>query len=135
VPAWPPQESAYIEGEPFPKPHARRLGQRKKLKRHIEVPLSDESRELRELPDPAKVARADNTGEGDVRISDYGGRSLTEPTIPEISLIPDLRLIDLVLWTSQDDRMPRRTRQGPRWHDRAIGRRIPLEEFEPIQFR
>jgi hypothetical protein len=62
-------------------------------------------------------------------------RSLTEPTGPEISLIPDLRLIDLVLWTSQDDRMPRRTRQGPRWHDRAIGRRIPLEDFEPIQFR
>ena len=60
-------------------------------------------------------------------------RSLTEPTVPEISLIPDLRLVDLVLWTSQDDRMPRRARQGLPWSDREIGRRIPLEAFEPIQ--
>jgi hypothetical protein len=69
------RESAYIEGEPFPKPHARRLGQRKKLKRDVEVPLSEEPQELRELPDPARVARADDAGEGDVRISDYGGPS------------------------------------------------------------
>ena len=55
------RESAYIEGEPFPKPHGRRLGQRKKLKRDIEVPLSREPLELRELSDPAKVARAPTT--------------------------------------------------------------------------
>jgi hypothetical protein len=54
------RESAYIEGEPFPKPHTRRLGQRKKLKRDVLVPLSREPRELRELPGPAKVARADD---------------------------------------------------------------------------
>lgn len=59
-------------------------------------------------------------------------RGLTEPTVPELSLIPDLRLIDLVLWTSQDDRMPRRARQGPPWSEKVIGARIPLGEFEPV---
>lgn len=58
-------------------------------------------------------------------------RCRTEPTVPELALIPDLRLIDLVLWTSQDDRMPRRARQGPPWCERAIGPRIPLGEFQP----
>lgn len=62
-------------------------------------------------------------------------RSLTEPTVPEIALIPNLRLIDLVLWTSQDDRMPRRARQGAPWSDRAIGARIPLDEFDPVPIR
>ena len=59
-------------------------------------------------------------------------RAETEPAVPELRLIPDLRLMDLVLWTSQDDKMPRRARQGPRWQDRSMGSRIPLADLAPV---
>jgi hypothetical protein len=55
------------------------------------------------------------------------------PTIPEVDLIPDLRLLDIVLWTSQDDRIvDRRRSQGPRWLERPIGERVPLDDVVPV---
>jgi hypothetical protein len=56
-------------------------------------------------------------------------RSAVTPTVPEIELIPDLRLLDIVLWTSQDDRRPRRPRQGPRWDARPTLATTPLPNF------
>lgn len=57
-------------------------------------------------------------------------RSIT-PAIPEITQIPDLRLIDMVIWTAQDDQVERRVRQGARWLDRLIGQHVPLGDLRP----
>ncbi|MEU2614133.1 DUF6308 family protein [Micromonospora sp. NPDC007271] len=57
-------------------------------------------------------------------------RALVEPTVPEVQLISDLRLVDMALWTSQDDRQQRRAKQGKRWEERPVGPRLPIEDFE-----
>jgi hypothetical protein len=56
-------------------------------------------------------------------------RARIEPTVPELELVPDLRLLDMIIWTSQDDRLRRRAKQGARWRDRSVGRRIRLEYY------
>lgn len=56
-------------------------------------------------------------------------RALVERVVPEIQLIPDLRLVDIVLWTSQDDRLPRRAKQGKRWDERPVGPRTPIDDL------
>jgi hypothetical protein len=58
-------------------------------------------------------------------------RRRVTPTVPELEKIPDLRLLDMVVWTAQDDRMGRRLRQGPRWIDREIGDHLPCENLLP----
>jgi hypothetical protein len=59
-------------------------------------------------------------------------REQVAEVIPEVELVPDLRLVDIVLWTSWDDLMPRRRdRQGIRWSERAAGERQPLDAVEP----
>ena len=32
-------------------------------------------------------------------------RGAGQPVVPEVEALPDLRLIEIVIWTSQDDRM------------------------------
>jgi hypothetical protein len=59
-------------------------------------------------------------------------RAAITPIVEEISLIPDLRLLDIVLWTSQDDRLPRRPKQGPRWDARPAIEAAPLRDFMPV---
>jgi hypothetical protein len=58
-------------------------------------------------------------------------RRCLAPALPELSEVPDLRLIDMVIWTSQDDRMPRRIKQGPRWVDREPKAHIAKEDLGP----
>lgn len=58
-------------------------------------------------------------------------RDAATTAVPEIGQIPNLRLLDIVAWTAQDDRMPRRRGQGPRWIDRPERDRMPLEDFGP----
>ncbi|MFI5916672.1 DUF6308 family protein [Dactylosporangium sp. NPDC051541] len=58
-------------------------------------------------------------------------RRAVSPTVPEVKDVSDLRLLDMVLWTAQDDRMARRSRQGPCWIDRPIGKHIDIEQLAP----
>ena len=62
-------------------------------------------------------------------------RELVAPAVPEIRLVPYLRLLDIVIWTSQDDRLPRRERQGKRWDERSPGEPLPLNDFEAVPLR
>ena len=73
--------SSVVEGAPFPKAKRRVLGQ-KKRRPVIVVRDADEPGELRELPGPADVRKADDRPDAEVRFFDYAGgttvtRSLT----------------------------------------------------------
>jgi hypothetical protein len=67
-------------------------------------------------------------------------RALVSPTVPELAeaplpeqapLIPDLRLLDMVVWTAMDDRIATRTGRSPRWLGRPVGAHIPVEAIAP----
>ncbi|MER7008870.1 DUF6308 family protein [Dactylosporangium sp. NPDC000555] len=65
-------------------------------------------------------------------------RTLVSPTVPEPALesepaplIPDLRLLDMVVWTAMDDRIAARAGRSPRWLGRPIGAHIPIEAVAP----
>lgn len=59
-------------------------------------------------------------------------RDAVTPTVPEIHDLPDLQLIDIVLWTSQDDKPTyRRPGQGDRWINRPVGQHVTTEELRP----
>lgn len=59
-------------------------------------------------------------------------RGAVQPAVPEVELISNLRLIDIVIWTSQDDRMSRSGKPQDRWLTASVGDRIPLESFVPV---
>ncbi|SCL48744.1 hypothetical protein GA0070617_0966 [Micromonospora yangpuensis] len=60
-------------------------------------------------------------------------REAVTPTVPEILDLPDLQLIDIVLWTSQDDKpAKRRPGQGDRWIDRPVRQHVPADELRPV---
>jgi hypothetical protein len=46
-------------------------------------------------------------------------------------LISDLRLLDIVLWTSQDDRLSQEKGQRQKWRDGTPGPRLPLDDYGP----
>jgi hypothetical protein len=52
--------------------------------------------------------------------------------VPEIILISDVRLLDIVIWTAQDDQMARPGKPAGQWLARAIGPRTPFEQVGPI---
>jgi hypothetical protein len=80
----------------------------------------------------ARVVQALATGLAEHQDELQALRAAVTATVPEIDLISDLRLLDIVLWTSQDDRLaPRRPRQGARWDGRAASPALPLEAFAP----
>jgi hypothetical protein len=67
-------------------------------------------------------------------------RALASPTVPELAeapspeqapLIPDLRLLDMVVCTSMDDRIATRAGRSPRWLGRPVGAHIPVEAVAP----
>ncbi|WP_141723179.1 DUF6308 family protein [Micromonospora matsumotoense] len=59
-------------------------------------------------------------------------RDAVTPTVPELHNLPDLQLIDIVLWTSQDDKPThRRPGQGERWINRPVGQHVTAEELQP----
>lgn len=60
-------------------------------------------------------------------------RNAVTPTVPEIQDLPDLQLIDIVLWTSQDDKPAyRRPGQGARWINRPVGMHVAADELRPV---
>jgi hypothetical protein len=67
-------------------------------------------------------------------------RAQVSPTVPELAPasspeqpppIPDLRLLDMVLWTAMDDRIAARAGQSPRWLGQPAGPHIPAEAVAP----
>ena len=62
-------------------------------------------------------------------------RNEVESEVPEIKELSDLRLVDIVIWTSQDDRMSRVGKSTNRWLDSEIGQHIPMESFQPVALR
>lgn len=67
-------------------------------------------------------------------------RALVSQTVPELAaapapelapLIPDLRLLDMVVWTAMGDRIAARAGRSPRWLGRPIGAHIPVEAVAP----
>ena len=66
-------------------------------------------------------------------------RALVSPTVPELAaapgpqspLIPDLRLLDIVIWTAMDDRIATRAGKPPKWLGRPVGAHIPSEAIAP----
>ncbi|MEV4343537.1 DUF6308 family protein [Actinoplanes sp. NPDC049596] len=60
-------------------------------------------------------------------------RDAVTPTVPEIQDLPDLQLLDIVLWTSQDDKPAhRRPGQGARWINRPVGNHVMADELRPV---
>jgi len=60
-------------------------------------------------------------------------RARTTPIVTELAMTTDLRLLDMVVWTAQDDRTPdRRVSQGPRWRDRKVGVPTSYEDLAPV---
>jgi hypothetical protein len=54
--------------------------------------------------------------------------------VPDLSLVPNLRLLDMIMWTSQDDRMTRPGKQADRWlNTDLVGRQpITLHDMAPV---
>lgn len=46
--------------------------------------------------------------------------------VPHLSLIPDLRLLDIIIWTSQDDRTTRVRKKPGRWLGSNLEDRVPI---------
>lgn len=53
-------------------------------------------------------------------------------TVPEVALVSDVRLADIVIWTSQDDRLSRPRKPRNAWRDFTAGRRTPLDALAPV---
>jgi hypothetical protein len=71
-------------------------------------------------------------------------RAQVSPTVPDLaaapssehaSLIPDLRLLDIVVWTAMDDRIATRAGRSPRWLGGPVGPHIPSEAVAPEPIR
>lgn len=56
------------------------------------------------------------------------------PAVPEIEALADLRLLDMVIWTSQDDLISRRGSPLNRWLNGKQRSHIPLENFHSVPF-
>lgn len=59
-------------------------------------------------------------------------RNTVQPVIPEVGLISDLRLLTIILWTSQDDRLVRPHKPRDLWLTSPIGPRIPLDTMVTV---
>ena len=61
-------------------------------------------------------------------------RQEAEDLVPDLALIPDLRLLDIVIWTAQDDRMNRPGKPSNYWLIMDLARRQPLtrEQMAPV---
>jgi hypothetical protein len=60
-----------------------------------------------------------------------------EDLIPDLSLISNLRLIDIIIWTSQDDRMSRPRKPGGYWVNSDLDGRRPItrDEVVPVSLK
>lgn len=59
-------------------------------------------------------------------------RAEVKHLVPEIQLISDVRLLDVIIWTAQDDRLERPGKPAGRWLSGAIGERTPLDAVAPV---
>jgi hypothetical protein len=57
--------------------------------------------------------------------------------VPHLSLVPDLRLLDIILWTSQDDRSTRARKKAGRWIASNLEARVPITLWDvaPVSIR
>lgn len=53
-------------------------------------------------------------------------RQQAQELVPELSLIPTLRLLDIIIWTSQDDRMQRPGKPADYWVSSDLKERRPI---------
>lgn len=60
-------------------------------------------------------------------------RDAVRPTVPEVSLVSDVRLLDIVIWTSQDDRLVRPKKPRDAWLKAGVGQRTPLDAVAPVR--
>ncbi|MGY1702821.1 DUF6308 family protein [Geodermatophilus sp. SYSU D00766] len=61
-------------------------------------------------------------------------RSDASELVPDLPLIPDLRLLDMIIWTSQDDRLVRAGKPLGLWLDADLSNRqsITLDQVAPV---
>lgn len=59
-------------------------------------------------------------------------RDALRPHVPGIDLASQLRLLDMIVWTSQDDRMSRNGKLANAWRDATPGEPTPLAATAPI---
>jgi hypothetical protein len=61
-------------------------------------------------------------------------RTDTRELVPGLPLIPDLRLLDMIIWTAQDDRMSRPGKKLGFWLDADLSKRQPitLDQVAPV---
>lgn len=59
-------------------------------------------------------------------------RSAVAACVPGIATLSDVRLIDIVIWTSQDDRVSRRGKANDRWLDGSPSTRIDPSDFRSV---
>ncbi|GAA0909316.1 DUF6308 family protein [Virgisporangium aurantiacum] len=92
----------------------------------------------------AKIVRALVTYLRDYTAAMAHLRAQVSTTVPELApseepgappLISDLRLLDIVLWTSIDDRRAERAGKPLKWLGHTIGAHIPLETVAPEPIR
>jgi hypothetical protein len=59
-------------------------------------------------------------------------RSLISDVVPDHQLVSDVRLLDIVLWTSADDRISRPGKAANAWLKASVGKAITAEDFMPV---
>lgn len=52
--------------------------------------------------------------------------------VPEVNLISDVRLLGIIIWTTQDDTVSRPKKPVNAWRDARPGPRLPLESARPV---
>ncbi|MGI8870883.1 MAG: DUF6308 family protein [Mycobacteriales bacterium] len=59
-------------------------------------------------------------------------RDALRPHVPDIDLASQLRLLDMIVWTSQDDRMSRNGKLANTWRDATPGEPTPAAACAPV---
>jgi len=62
-----------------------------------------------------------------------GLRADIGPLVPEIALISDVRLLDIIIWTAQDDRLLRSGKPADSWLNGAVGERTSIDAVAPLK--
>lgn len=62
-------------------------------------------------------------------------RSEIRPVVPEVGLTSDVRLLTIIIWTSQDDRLARTRKPRDSWLNGIVGQRIPLDSQKHVPLR
>ncbi|PID53801.1 MAG: hypothetical protein CSB46_06045 [Micrococcales bacterium] len=60
-------------------------------------------------------------------------RAQVAESIPEIELISDVRILDIVIWTTQDDSISRPRKPVNAWLDAVTGERVSVQDVRPVR--